>query len=61
MGVRGFAGVTSELPCRYVWLASTTFCAIIATCFLQALCCLGPSVDVENIDDKENLHREVLL
>ena len=23
--------------CRYDWLASTTFCAIIATCFLQAL------------------------
>jgi hypothetical protein len=26
--------------CRYGWLASTTFYAIIATCFLQALCCL---------------------
>ena len=42
-----------------MWLASITFCAIIATCFLRALCCLGPSVDVKDIDGKEKLHLEV--
>jgi len=58
---RGFGGVIRGLRCHYVWLASITFCAIIATCFLQALCCLAPSVDVEDIDGKENLHLEVML
>jgi len=40
VGVHDLEGATSARLCRYGWLASTTFYAIIATCFLQALFCL---------------------
>jgi hypothetical protein len=38
--VRDCDEAISARLCRYGWLASTTFYAIIATCFLQALFCL---------------------
>ncbi len=40
MAVQDCEEAISARLCRYGWLASTTFYAIIATCFLQALCCL---------------------
>jgi len=47
--VREFARVTNAHPCRCAWLASTTFCAIIATYFLPVLSCPGPCTAGENI------------
>jgi polysaccharide biosynthesis/export protein len=43
VGVQDLEEATSARLCRYGWLASTTFYAIIATCFLQALFCLVSS------------------
>jgi len=38
--------VTNERRWLCVWLASITFYAIIATCFLPVLCCPAPSKDI---------------
>jgi hypothetical protein len=40
VAVPDYEEAISARLCRYGWLASTTFYAIIATCFLQALYCL---------------------
>ena len=39
--------------CQCVWLASITFYAIVAICFLRVLCCLGPCTVDENIGAKK--------